>query len=228
MDDFVNIGAEKNLNARVYEAIRDYLLRPDTPPGLRLYEEELSKQIGVSRTPVKSALNRLQQEGLVTIIPNRGAHKVQLSWQEAIEIVKVRGTLESLSLELAQDFDKERAVENLLRLVPDIDSLNTPEDIVTYPELDRQFHRELIRIGNSTLIPKIIKSLDILFHLIRSVVIQDTTRIRRSIEGHKMIIEALRAGDVKIAKRHMVNGYESAIQDLEEKRKIVPGLFRQP
>jgi DNA-binding GntR family transcriptional regulator len=228
MDDFVKIGAEKNLNARVYEAIRDYLLRPDTSPGLRLYEEELSKQIGVSRTPVKSALNRLQQEGLVTIIPNRGAHKVQLSWQEAIEIIKVRGTLESLSLEFAQDFDKERAVENLSKLVPDIDSLNTPEDIATYPELDRQFHRELIRIGNSALIPKIIRSLDILFHLIRSVVMQDTTRIRRSIEGHKMIIEALRVGDVKLAKSYMVNGYESAIQDLEEKRKIVPGLFRQP
>jgi DNA-binding GntR family transcriptional regulator len=227
MSDLIRIGTEKNLNTRVYEGIRDYLLRPDTPPGLRLYEEELSKQLGVSRTPVKSALNRLEQEGLVTIIPNRGTYKVQLSWQEAVEIIKIRGTLESLSLEVAQNFDKDKTVENLLKWIPDIESFSTPEDIAKYPELDRQFHEELIRVGNSVLIPKIIKNLDSLFHLLRLTIIQDTKRIKMSIEGHKMIIEALRKGDVKLAIRYVVNNYESAVKDLEEKRKTSPGLFRQ-
>jgi DNA-binding GntR family transcriptional regulator len=227
MSDLIRIGAEKNLNTRVYEGIRDYLLRPDTPPGLRLYEEELSKQLGVSRTPVKSALNRLEQEGLVTIIPNRGTYKVQLSWQEAVELIKIREKLESLSLEVAQNFDKDKTVENLLKWIPDIDSFTTPEDIAKYPELDRQFHEELIRMGNSLLIPKIIKNLDTLFHLLRLTIIQDTKRIKMSIEGHKMIIEGLRKGDVKSAIRYMANNYEAALKDLEEKRKIFPSLFRQ-
>jgi DNA-binding GntR family transcriptional regulator len=228
MSDLINIGTEKNLNTRVYEVIRDYLLRTDTPPGLRLYEEELSKQIGVSRTPVKAALNRLEQEGLVSIIPNKGAYKVQLSWQEAVEIIKIRGTMESLSLELAQDFDKDKTVENLSKLIPDMDSFTAPEDIARYPELDRQFHEELIRMGNSVLIPKVIGNLDILFHLLRLIIIPDTKRIKMSIEGHKRIIEALRGGDIKLAIKYMANSYESAIKDLEEKKKIMPGLFRQP
>jgi DNA-binding GntR family transcriptional regulator len=227
MSDLIKIGPEKNLNTRVYEVIRDYLLRHDTPPGLRLYEEELSKQLGVSRTPVKSALNRLEQEGLVIIVPNRGTYKVQLSWQEAVELIKIREKLESLSLEVAQNFDKDKTVENLLKWIPDIDSFTTPEDIAKYPELDRQFHEELIRMGNSLLIPKIIKNLDTLFHLLRLTIIQDTKRIKMSIEGHKMIIEGLRKGDVKSAIRYMANNYEAALKDLEEKRKIFPSLFRQ-
>jgi DNA-binding GntR family transcriptional regulator len=227
MTELKNIGTEKNLNTRVYEAIREYLLRPDTPPGLRLYEEELSKKIGVSRTPVKAALSRLEQEGLVTIIPNRGAYKVQLSWQEAVEIIKVRGTLESLSLEMAQNIDKDKTVKNLSKLIPDADSFSTPEAMATYPKLDRLFHEELIRMGNNLLIPKIIHNLDTLFHLLRLIIIQDAKSIRMSIEGHIKIIEALKRGDVRSATRYMVNGYEAALENLEEKRKIVPGLFYQ-
>jgi DNA-binding GntR family transcriptional regulator len=227
MSDIIKISAEKNLNSRVCDVIREYLLRPDTPPGLRLYEEELSKKIGVSRTPVKAALSRLEQEGLVSIIPNRGAYKVQLSWQEAVEIIKVRGTLESLSLEIALNIDKDKTVENLSKLIPDVDSFTAPEAIAAYPEIDRLFHEELIKMGNSPLIPKIIKNLDTLFHLLRLVIIQDTKRIKMSIEGHKKIIEALKKGDVKSATKHMVEGYEAALENLEEKRKMVPGLFRQ-
>jgi DNA-binding GntR family transcriptional regulator len=227
MNDIIKIGAEKNLNSRVCDVIRDYLLRPDTPPGLRLYEEELSKKLGVSRTPVKAALSRLEQEGLVSIVPNRGAYKVQLSWQEAFEIIKVRGTLESLSLEMAQNIDRDKTVEKLSGLIPDIGSFTTPEAIATYPEMDRVFHEELIKMGNSPWIPKIIKNLDTLFHLLRMVIIQDSKKIKMSIQGHKKIIEALRKGDVKSATKYMVRGYEIALQDLEEKRKIAPGLFRQ-
>jgi DNA-binding GntR family transcriptional regulator len=82
-------------------------------------------------------------------------------------------------------------------------------------------------MGNSLLIPKIIKNLDTLFHLLRLTIIQDTKRIKMSIEGHKMIIEGLRKGDVKSAIRYMANNYEAALKDLEEKRKIFPSLFRQ-
>ena len=73
------IHLERNLQNRVYEVIKNYLIRPDVLSGARLYEEKLAEEIGVSRTPVKMALNRLEHEGLVRIDYNKGTFKVHLS-----------------------------------------------------------------------------------------------------------------------------------------------------
>jgi len=69
------LNVERDLGNRAFEIIKNYVIRPDTPLGTRFYEERISRDIGVSRTPVRVALHRLEQEGLVEIISNRGAPK---------------------------------------------------------------------------------------------------------------------------------------------------------
>lgn len=226
MNSIEKIKTEKNLNNRVYEVIRNYVIRPDTPPGIRLYEEKLAKEIGVSRTPVKIALNRLEQEGLVIINPNRGTFKVHLSWQEVTEIIKIREVLESLSLEMSRDFNKDTALQNLNELIPDINSLKNQDGVFKYPEMDQKFHEELIKIGTSQFFFKMIKNLYVLYHMLGMIILQDIERIRLSIEQHKKIIEALKINDIPLAINCLRENYESALRDLEEKKKIVPGLFR--
>jgi len=220
------ITIEKDLKNRVYEIIRNYVVRPDTPPGTRLYEERFSKEIGVSRTPVKMALNRLEHDGLVSIIPNKGAFKVHLSWQEVTEIIKIRESLEALSLEMVKEFNEDICVEHFLNLIPKVDSFQNPEDVARYPDLDQKFHEELMQLGKGKILFRLAKNFDNLFHLLRLIAIPDIERIQLSIEEHKKIVEALKLRDIPLAIGCTRENYESALRNLEAKSKILPGLFR--
>jgi DNA-binding GntR family transcriptional regulator len=219
------INIEKNLKDRVYEIIKNYVIQPDVLPGTRLYEERLSREIGVSRTPIKIALARLEHDGLVHTIANKGTFKIHLSWQEVTEVIKIRETLECLALEIAKDMKNGEAIENLTKLIPDHESFKTPEEVATYPALDQKFHEELVRIGGSKLFIRMIESVQKLNHMLGFIILQDVEKVKQSIESHKKIINALKANDIPLALSHLRQNYEYALKDLNEKRKTFPSLF---
>lgn len=219
------IRVQRNLNDRVFEIVKDYVIRPDVLPGTRLYEEELAKEIGVSRTPVKIALNKLEHHGLVKINYNKGAFKVHLSLKEVIEIIKIRETLECLSLEMTNDFDPKLA-EDLYGSIPDINSFKGPGDVSKYPEFDQQFHEKMIQMGKSEWLYTLIKNQDCVFHMLRFIALQDIERIRCSIEEHIKICNALRLNDIPLAIRYTHDNFRSSIQTMEQKNSNHPGLFR--
>ena len=219
-----SLKQNSSIQSRVYEIIKKYLFSPDVPPGTRLYEESLAKEIGVSRTPIKIALSRLEQEGLVTISPNKGAFKVHLTWKEAIEVLKIRSALEALSLELIGEID-DRTIDHLTKLIPDADSLKIPEDILKYLELDEKFHETLVNGGISKLFLKVIKNTHDLYRMIGLIVIQDSERVRESIDEHRRIVEALKAKDISLAITRLKENYESALKSLEKRHKAFPILL---
>jgi len=220
------INLERNLQNRVYEIIKNYLIRPDVPPGTHLYEDKLSKEIGVSRTPVKMALNLLEKEGIVVIQPNKGAFKVHLQLQDVTEILKIRMTLESLSLEMGKEiFRDSNTFQTIQKSIPDIRSIETPDGMAKYPEMDQQFHENLIRLSDSRWLLRMIKDLDPLFQMFRFLCLQNIERIKLSVEEHKKILEALMTGDISLGKNLIHAHWESAIQDLEKKHRETPGLF---
>ncbi|OGP66831.1 MAG: hypothetical protein A2169_13565 [Deltaproteobacteria bacterium RBG_13_47_9] len=219
------IHLERNLQNRVYEIIKNYLIRPDVPPGTHLYEDRLSKEIGVSRTPVKMALNLLEKEGLVVIQPNKGAFKVHLRFQDVVQIVKIRLTIECLALDIDEGCDTHLVVDILDGLIPDINSIKAPEDMARYPELDQQFHESLIKVGNSPWLLRMIKDQDTLFHMFRLLSLQNIERIKISVGEHKKIVKALRTKKITLVKNLIREHWESAIQDLEKRHREMPGLF---
>jgi DNA-binding GntR family transcriptional regulator len=219
------INIEKNLKDRVYEIIKNYVIQPGVPPGTRLYEERLSREIGVSRTPIKIALARLEHDGLVQTIANKGTFKIHLSWQEVTEVIKIRETLECLAIEIAKDLNNGESIENLAKLIPDHESFKTPEEVAAYPELDQKFHEELVRIGGSRLFIRMIESVQKLNHMLGFIILQDVEKVKQSIESHKKIINALKANDISLALSHLRQNYEYALKDLNEKRKTFPSLF---
>jgi DNA-binding GntR family transcriptional regulator len=220
------LNIERNLQNRVYEIIKNYLIRPDVPPGTHLYEDRLAKEIGVSRTPVKMALNLLEKEGIVVIQPNKGAFKVHLQFRDVIEILKIRMTLESLSLEMGKEFFIDNnTFQTLQKSIPDIHSIESPEGVANYPEMDRQFHENLIRLSHSRWLLRMIKDLDPLFQMFRFLCLKNIERIKLSVEEHKKILEALMTGDIPLGKNLIRAHWESAIQDLGKKHRETPGLF---
>jgi len=220
------INIERNLQNRVYEIIKKYLIRPDVPPGTHLYEDRLAKEIGVSRTPVKMALTLLEKEGLVVIQPNKGAFKSHLHFRDVIEILRIRMTLESLSLEMGKEYFRDsNTFLSLEKSIPDISWIGTPEGLTKYPELDQQFHENLIMVSNSRRLLRMIKDLDPLFQMFRFLCLQNIERIKLSVEEHKKILEVLMTGDISLGKNLIHAHWESAIQDLEKKHRETPGLF---
>ena len=219
------LNIERNLQNRVYEIIKNFLIRPDVPPGTHLYEDGLAKEIGVSRTPVKLALNLLEKEGLVVIQPNKGAFKVHFCFQDVVEILKIRLALECLALEIGKESDTHRLVEILEESIPDINSIKTSEDFAKYPELDQQFHENLIKVANSRWLLRMIKDQDTLFQMFRLGCLQDIERIKISVEEHKKIVEALKTKNIPLAKNLIREHWESALKDLKQKQRSIPGLF---
>lgn len=221
------INLERNLQNRVYEVIKNYLIRPDILPGTRLYEEKLSSEIGVSRTPVKMALNRLGHEGLVKIHYNRGAFKAHLSLKEVIEIIRIRETLECLSLEMTNDIDSE-FIDDLGKSIPEINSFTKPEEISKYPEFDQEFHEKMIQMGKCQWLYRLIKNQDSVFHMLRFIALDSIERIKLSIEGHKKIFGALKMNDIPLAINYTLENYRSSIRAMEQKNANYPGLFLLP
>jgi DNA-binding GntR family transcriptional regulator len=162
---------------------------------------------------------------LITINYNKGAFKVHLSLKEVIEIIKIRETLECLSLEMVNDIDL-KLLENLYESIPDINSFKGPEDISKYPEFDQQFHEKMIQMGKSQWLYRLIKNQDCVFHMLRFIALQDIQRIKRSIEEHMKIYHALRINDIPLAIRYTHDNFRSSIQTMELKSSNHPGLFR--
>jgi len=219
------IGKKESLNLQVYQIIKNYVIRPDTPPGTRLYEERLTEEIGVSRTPVKIALNRLEQEGLVIIKPNKGAHKIYLTWRDVCEIVKIRAALEGLSIEMLKDINIADQIEGLAGLVPDITWTENAENKAKFFELDQKFHNELMKIGKSQWVFKMINNQAGIFDMLRMIIFQDPTRVEMSINQHRRILDALKRNDISQAIAFTKGNYESSLKNLENMKNIIPGLF---
>jgi len=224
MNDIERLNIVRNLQNRVYEIIRNYVVRPEIPPGIRLYEEKLSKEIGVSRTPVRIALSRLDREGLIRITPNRGTFKTHFSWEEVVEIMKLRQLIECLALDMGRGFDKDQ-INNVAKSIPNENFFETSGGYSRYPDMDQQFHMELLKISKRQWLLKVVEHLDPVFHMLRLITLQENERIKSSIEEHEKIVNELKLNDITAAITSLEEHWNSALKALEQRHRSIPGLF---
>lgn len=218
-------NGKMDLQDRVYTFIRDYIVSPNTPPGVRLYEQELCDKIGVSRTPVRIALKRLELEGLVKIKPNHGATKVHLRWREVVDVLKIRETLECLALEMAKgEFDVSE-VEKLARLIPDKEEPEKVNSFLKYAQMDQLFHDSLVLLSNSHWVLRAIKSQDQIINTLRVLIFNYPERVKLAMEEHAEIVNALKNGNIDQAIANTRKNWRSAVETLEKRMKTIPGFF---
>ena len=139
-----DIQNHKPLREMVYEELKMQILTGAIVPGTRMMEVELANQIGVSRTPIREAIRKLEKEGLVVIEPRRGAYASQISTKDMVEILEVRQNMEGLAAFFAasrmqpeQLDDLKEVAEKYNRAVAD----GNMEDMITY---DTRFHRIIV------------------------------------------------------------------------------------
>lgn len=217
MDDYLP------LRDVVFNTLRQGILRGLLPPGLRLMEIQLAKQLGVSRTPVREAIRKLELEGLVVTIPRKGAEVAEITPKDLHDVLEVRCALEALAVELACHAITDKELNELGLYLEKFKTLVPTGDINALAECDVAFHDVIINsTGNNRLI-QMLNNLREQMYRYRLEYLKDDATHPLLIKEHQEIIACLQNKDTTGAKsvisEHINQQYEDVIQSLKRHAK---------
>ncbi len=187
-----------------YDALRGAILAMDAydpAADLRLDEKRLAAELGVSRTPVREALARLEHQGLVTILPRRGVYVARKSKDEIIEMIIAWAALEGMAARLMCERASDEEIGSLRALFSTFEEGEVRSHLDEYSAANLRFHQRLIELGHSQLIANMADSLLVHVRAIRRHTIGEADRAERSIVDHMEIIEALEAREPDLAEK---------------------------
>ena len=205
----------KSLEEKVYLALEDAILSGEYKRGDALTEMSLCKKLGVSRTPVRSALHRLSEEGLIEVAPNRGAIVVGMNDEDLADIYKIRIRLEGLASSMAAERMSDEEKRALAETVELSEFYLGKGDVEKLKELDTSFHIIIYKASGSRTLSKILSELHRNIRSYRKLSLTVPGRLEKSIEEHKEILESIQSGDAKradeITSRHIENAMNNMI-----------------
>ena len=193
-----------SLNARIYDELKTAIVTMniyDDDTELRLDERTLSEQFGISRTPLREAMARLDQEGLVRIEPRRGIYIKRKTKQEILDMITVWAALESMAARLITIEASDDEIATMRSRLSVYDAEQVTKHIDEYSETNISFHQAVIALSKCPLIDEITDRLFMHVRAIRARTIFEEDRAKRSIEDHLGIVEALEARDTERAER---------------------------
>src|ERR1700723_747311 len=173
----------------------------DPQQELRLDERQLTTALGVSRTPIREALSRLEQEGFIRTVPRRGIYIIRKSKREIIEMIQVWAALESMAARLATLHATDADIARLRHLFDEFQSSPPAEHLCEYSDANIAFHTAVIALGGSQTLIDATRNLLIHVRAIRRATIAQDNRAARSIVDHLRIIEALERRDTDLTER---------------------------
>lgn len=179
----------------VYRALQDLLARHHFAPGEKLNVEALSRDLGVSRTPVWEALKRLEMEGVVRTRPRKGVYVAALDADKAREIYVVREAVEGLAARLAARNITAAELRGLERSLDAQEAAAAAADVAAMSRADIEFHNLIVQAGRNETLTRILRSLYGQILILRLQTLNLKDRIRPSLLEHKRIFAALKSGD---------------------------------
>lgn len=192
------------LKNKVYDGLKQAILSMNVyaqPGKTRLDERQLSEDFGVSRTPVREAITRLEQEGFVKVIPRRGAFVVRKTKKEILEMITVWAALESMAARLITESATDAEIASLRRMFATFDDDRVRAQIDEYSETNIEFHQAILNMSRCELLNQMAENLFAHMRWIRMRTIAEDDRASRSIIDHMHIIEALEQRDADLAER---------------------------
>jgi DNA-binding GntR family transcriptional regulator len=199
------IESDASFRKRAYEALRAAILATniyETPAdSLRLDERGLAAKLGVSRTPIREALARLEHEGLVLNVPRRGYFIVRKNKAELVEIITVWSALESMAARLLTANATDEEIASLRSIFATFEGGRLQAKLDEYSDANLRFHQRIVELARNKQLQ--ITAEGILIHVrsIRHRTIGENRRFERSIVDHMHIIEALESRDADLAER---------------------------
>ncbi len=189
---------------QAYAALKQAIMQADIysqPQEIRLDERQLSRSLGVSRTPIREAMTLLEQEGFLRTSPRRGVYIVRKTKKQIVEMIEMWAALESMAARLATVNASDAEIAELRTMFDEFRNATPAEHIDEYSDANIAFHQAIIRLSGSHLMGKTIENLFIHVRAIRRLTIAQSDRAARSIVDHMRIIEALEQRDTELAER---------------------------
>ena len=195
-----DIQNHRPLREIVYEELKMQILTGKIVPGTRLMEVELAADMGVSRTPIREAIRKLEKEGLVTIEPRRGAYASQISVKDMVDILEVRQDMEGLAAYFASSRMTEEQMADLKRTSDSYNRAVAEGDMDSMIAYDTRFHRIIVESCNNNILVHMIEQLQELVLRFRYIYYDDFRRAENMSEEHRQILEAIRDGRAEDAR----------------------------
>lgn len=199
------IESEASFRRRAYEVLREAILATNiyetSPDMLRLDERQLAAKLGISRTPVREALARLEHEGLVENVPRRGYFITRKNKTELVEIITVWAALESMAARLVTQHATDGEISSLRSIFTTFEGGRIQAVLDEYSEANLRFHQRIVELSRNKQLCSTADGILIHVRSIRHRTISENRRFERSIVDHLHIIEALEARDADLAER---------------------------
>ncbi|KAB2329559.1 GntR family transcriptional regulator [Cytobacillus depressus] len=203
-----------NLHERVYLYLRDEIVHNKLKPGSRIEYDKLMEELGVSRTPLRDALNRLQLDNLIEVRPRSGTFVSTPNRKDIEDIYNVRKPLEVTAVELAATFIPQDCYQQLMEEAEHAEEELKKGNTEPFFASDRNLHRVIISYSNNSRLITIMDSLEVQIKWFGIIMTKNLDRPYRAIEMHKKIIKAMQDGKIDEAKRIMAQHIEEVKQDI--------------
>lgn len=208
------------LHDQVTRSLRALLVEGRIAPGAKLNERQLCEALHVSRTPLREAIKRLAAEGLVDLLPNRGAVAVRLSEADVEHAFELLATLEGLSGELAASRASDAEIAEIRALHFEMCACHARQDLSGYYRLNARIHQAINRAARNPVLERTYTQLNARVQSLRFRTNQDSAKWQHAVAEHDRMVQALAARDGASLRQVLV-------QHLQRKRDAVLQLMRQ-
>lgn len=209
----------RSLHDELVERLREFMIEGELDAGQKVPERELCERLGVSRTPLREALKVLAADGLITLIPNRGAIVKQLTKAELEDLFPVMGALEALSGELACNCITDSEVLQVERVHNRMIGHYEQADLPGYFQCNREIHEYILEAARNQTLSRQYHSLAIRLRRARYMANISPARWSKAVEEHEEMLGALKARDGKhlagILKRHLAGKFDAVLTQMD-------------
>ena len=225
----MNINEFLPLREEVFNTLRSAILTGQFRPGDRLMEVPLANQLGVSRTPVREAIHKLEQEGLVTIVPRRGAEVAKITEKSLQDVLEVRRALDVLSVELACERITQEELESLKKACQLFEKATHSGNTTAIAKADVAFHDIIVQSTGNQRLQQLVNNLAEQMYRYRFVYLRDDSQHVKLVEEHQEILDSILHRDKEkaseAARRHIDNQENSIIRQIRLENQSIAGGF---
>ncbi|MBW2038468.1 MAG: GntR family transcriptional regulator [Deltaproteobacteria bacterium] len=212
----------KTLREVVYERIKRGIQRGEFKAKERLIEQRLAEDLGVSRTPIREAVSRLEQEGMLDKVPRGGIVVRGTTNEEIEEVFGLRAILESYAASLATKKMGEKVLTNLQGIIDRSQQALERGNIDKFIQLNTEFHEVIYRSSRSDKLYQMINNLRDYFYKYRVFILRIKGMPQMSLRDHQLMVQAMREGNTQkveeLVKEHILRGRERLLKAIERGR----------
>ena len=218
----INLNDYKPLREVIFNSLREAIIIGELRPGERLMEVQLAEKMGVSRTPVREAIRKLELEGLVDMVPRKGAHVAELSVKDIMDVLEVRASLDGLATALAAERITDDELKELKFINGQFASYIEKENLNGSIKKDAEFHDIIYKASRNDKLLTILNNLREQVQRFRVIYLKDYSSPKNLIKEHNDIFDAVSTRTIEsaqsFAKTHILNQEATILSSIKTQK----------